>query len=98
MQVKFIGYDTRITYDDYSTHEVMIQDLSELQIICKNLENRDDTFYIEYKKKYVLEDGSFVYSKKEHYEIDNLNIPQKELYLRKFNDAAKVISHSLDVW
>ena len=97
MQVKFIGYDTRIIYDDYSTHEVLVQELSELQTICKNLENRDDTFYIEYKKKYALEDGSFVYSKKEHYEIDNPNIPQKELYLRKFNDVAQVISYSLDV-
>ena len=97
MQVKFIGYDARITYDDYSTHEVLVKDLSELQTICKNLENRDNTFYIEYKKKYALEDGSFVYSKKEHYEIDNPNIPPKELYLRKFNDASQVISHSLDV-
>ena len=96
-KVKFIGYDTRITYDDYTTHEVLIQDLKELNNICKSLENCDDTFEIEYKKKYELEDSSFVYSKKEHISIDNPTIPQKELLLRKFNEIAQTIYCSTDV-
>ena len=97
MQAKFLGYDTRITYDDYSTHEVLIQDLDELNNICKSLENCDDTFEVEYKKRYQLEDASFVYSKKEHISIDNTTIPQKELLLRKFNKIAQSIYNSTDV-
>ena len=94
---KFLGYDTRITYDDYSTYEVLLQDLEELNSICKSLENCDDTFEVEYKKKYQLDDGSFVYSKKEHISIDNPAIPQRELLLRKFNRIAQSIYNSIDV-
>jgi len=94
---KFLGYDTRIIYDDYSTHEVLLQELKELNNICKSLENCDDTFEVEYKKKYQLEDGSFVYSKKEHISIDNPTIPQRELLLRKFNQIAQSIYNSTDV-
>ncbi len=50
MKVKFLGYDVRITYDDYDSHKVLIQDLNALEDICKSLENRDNTFEIEYKK------------------------------------------------
>jgi len=97
IEVKFLGYDIRITYDDYSTHEVLLQDLEELNNICKSLENRDDTFEVEYKKKYQLEDGSYVYSKKEYISIDNPTIPQRELLLRKFNKIAQSIYNSTDV-
>ena len=94
---KLLGYDARITYDDYDYHKVLIQDLNDLENICKSLENRDDTFEVEYKKKYELEDGSFVYSKKEHISIDNQNIPKRELLLRKFNDISQCISMTTDV-
>jgi hypothetical protein len=94
---KFLGYDIRITYDDYSIHEVLLQDLKELKNICQSLENCDDTFEVEYKKRYQLEDGSFVYSKKEHISIDNPTIPQRELLLRKFNKIAQSIYNSTDV-
>jgi len=94
---KLLGYDIRITYDDYDYHKVLIQDLSEIEDICKNLENRDDTFEVEYKKKYELDDGSFLYSKKEHISIDNPNIPKRELLLRKFNDISQCISMATDV-
>lgn len=97
INIKCIGYDVRITYDDYDQHQVIVQDLKELEEICKNLENRDDDFYIEYKKKYQLEDGTFLYTKKESYSIDNPTIPLKELYLRKFNSIAQTITHSTDV-
>ena len=93
----YIGYDVRTTYDDYDQHKVIVQDLKDLEEICKNLENRDDNFHIEYKKKYQLEDGTFLYTKKESYTIDNPTIPLKELYLRKFNGIAQTITHSLEV-
>ena len=93
----FLGYDIRIIYDDYSTYEILIEDLKEIDNICKSLENRDDTFEVEYKKKYQLDNGSFVYSKKEHISIDNPNIPKRELLLRKFNNITQTIFHSLDV-
>ncbi len=94
---KLLGYDVRITYDDYDYHKVLIQDLNDIENICKSLENRDDTFEVEYKKKYELEDGSFLYSKKEHISIDNPNIPKRELLLRKFNDISQCISMATDV-
>ena len=67
MTAEFLGYAIKIVYDDYSIYETLIQDLSKLDDVCKSLENRDDTFEIEYKKKYSLEDGSFVYSQKSIY-------------------------------
>ena len=91
---KFLGYDARITYDDYDTYEVLVDDLKKISGIYSSLENRDDSFYIEYKKKYQLEDGSFLYSKKESYSVDNPTIPKREIYLRKFNSIAKTISLS----
>ena len=94
---KLLGYDISITYDDYDYHKVLIHDLNDIENICKSLENRDDTFEVEYKKKYELEDGSFVYSKKEHISVDNPNIPKRELLLRKFNDIAQIISMATDV-
>jgi len=97
LTIKFLGYDARITYDDYDTYEVLVDDLKKISNICSSLENREDSFYIEYKKKYQLEDGSFLYSKKESYSIDNPTIPQREIYLRKFNNIAKTISASEDV-
>ena len=59
IKIQYLGYDVKITYDDYDTHDVLVQDLNELETICKNLENCDDTFNIKYKKKYQLENGSF---------------------------------------
>ncbi len=47
--------------------------------------SKDKPIMIEYKKKYELEDGSFIYSKKEHISIDNPNIPQRELLLRELD-------------
>ena len=47
---KLLGYDARITYDDYDYHKVLILNLNEIENICKSLENRDNTFEIEYKK------------------------------------------------
>ena len=92
MQAKFLGYDARITYDDYDMHEVLIQELDELDSICKSLENCDTTFEIEYKKKYQLENGNFVYSKKEHISIGNQNIPERELLLRELDVLVQPIS------
>ena len=39
MKAKFLGYDTRITYDDYNSHKVLIQDLNKLEDIeeCYNI-------------------------------------------------------------
>jgi hypothetical protein len=39
MKAKFLGYDIRITYDDYNTHKVLIQDLNTLEDIkeCYNI-------------------------------------------------------------
>ncbi len=95
--VKYLGYDVRITYDDYDQYKVIVQELKELEDICKNLENCDDNFHIEYKKKYQLDDETFLYTKKESYTIDNPTIPKRELYLRKFNNIAKTIAASIDV-
>ena len=97
MKVNFIGYDIKIIYDDYNIHETIIDNLEQIENICKTLVNNDDTYEVEYCKKYQLEYGSFVYSKKEHISIDNMNISQKELLLRRFNDLAQSISMSSDV-
>jgi len=95
--VTFLGYDVKITYDDYDNYEVLIQDLAEINNICKTLENRDDSFVIEYKMKYKLEDGTFLYTKRESYILDNPTIPKRELGIRKFNKLAQTIYHSSEV-
>ncbi|WOE69038.1 hypothetical protein RZR97_07925 [Hydrogenimonas thermophila] len=97
MQVKFLGYDIVIIYDDYDRFETFVESLDEIENICKSLENRDDTFEIEYKKKYQLEDGSFLYSKREHFSLENKNIPKKELLLRKFRKISAQINNSIEV-
>ncbi len=97
MQIVFIGYEIKITYDDYNIHESIVQNLNEIDSICLNLINNDDYFNIEFSKKYRLNDGNFVYSKKEYYQVDNKNIPQRELYIRKFNEISQVIYTSSDV-
>jgi len=83
IKAKLLGYDVRITYNDYDTHEVLIQNLDELNNICKSLENYDTTFKVEYKKKYELEDSSLLYAKKETLSIDNPNILQRVILLRE---------------
>ncbi len=90
-KVILLGYDVKITYDDYDNHEILVQDLNEISEICKTLENRDDSFVIEYKMKYKLEDGTFLYTKKESYILDNPTIPKRELGIRKFNKLAQMI-------
>jgi hypothetical protein len=95
--VTFLGYDVKITYDDYDNHEVLVQDLKEISDICKTLENRDDSFVIEYKMKYKLENGTFLYTKEESYILDNPTTPKRELGIRKFNKLAQMIYHSLEV-
>ena len=97
MLIQFIGYELRIIYDDYNIYEAVIKDLNEIDDICLTLVNNDNYFCIEYCKKYKLDDGSFVYSKKEEYQIDNKNIPQRELYIQKFNDISQVIAISNDI-
>jgi len=97
MEAKFLGYEVEIVYDDYNRYEILIQDLDELETICKRLENRDTTFEIEHKKKYQLDDGSFVCGDTKHISLDNSNIPKRELLLQKFNNIAQIIYHSNDV-
>jgi len=87
---KFLGYDAIVTYDDYTVHEVLIQNIDELNDICKSLENCDDTFEVEYKKKYELEDGSFVYSKKEYISIDNPTV--KKSFKNEFLTIEQLIN------
>ena len=95
--VTLLGYDVKITYDDYDNYEVLVQDLTEINNICKTLKNCDDSFLIEYKKKYKLEDGTFLYTKRESYILDNPTIPKREIGIRKFNQLAQTIYNSLDV-
>ena len=95
--VTFLGYDVKITYDDYDNYEVLVEGLTEINTICKTLENCDDSFLIEYKKKYKLEDGTFLYTKEESYILDNPTVPKRELGIRKFNKLAQTIYNTLDV-
>ena len=39
MKAKFLGYDIRITYDDYNSHKVLIQDIKECYNILFELVN-----------------------------------------------------------
>ncbi len=97
LKVKFIGYDTTIIYDDYDRHEIIVQNLNEIDEICNTLKNRDDTFEISFKKKYELSDGNYLYSDEEHFSIDNPTIPKRELLLRKFKNISETINSSIDV-
>ncbi len=92
MKAKFLGYEITITYDDYSIFETTIQNIDEIEDVCKTLTNNDDTYEVEYKKKYKLEDGSFVYGKTEHISIYNPNIPQREILLRELDILIQPIS------
>ena len=97
MDIKYLGYDVEITYDDYDMHKVLVQDLDELNDICQSLKNCDDTFEIEYRKKYKLDDGTFVYSEKEHMSIINQSIPKRELLLGELDVLIQPISINDDI-
>jgi hypothetical protein len=97
MQVNYLGYSVEIMYDDYDRYETEVQNLEEIEAVCKNLVNRDDYFDVTYRKKYQLENKEVLYGESTNYQIENINFPKRELLLRKFNELSQSIQMAQDI-
>jgi len=75
MNLEFLGYKTLIIYDDYNVKEVFLKDINEVYEICKNLENPEENFEIQYQKKYKL-DNEILLSEQKNFIIKNENVPK----------------------
>jgi len=88
--VKYLGYEVIVNYGDYDTYKVIIEDLSQLETICQDIETDDKYFNVEYKKKYQYK-NKILYTKTEHTQIKNKNIPKKYRLIQNIYDKAQEI-------
>lgn len=90
MSLQFLGYEVLITYDDYDSHKVIMETLDNLNSICQALENRDNIYVVEHRKKYD-NNGEVLYGETTTLELENENIPLKHRVIKSFYEKALVI-------
>jgi predicted amidohydrolase len=74
--VKYLGYEVIVNYEDYNVYEIIVKNIDQLESICKNIETDGEYFNVEYKEKYQYK-NKILYTKTKHIQIENKSIPKK---------------------
>ncbi len=94
--VKYLGYEVIINYGDYDTYEVIMENMDQLESICKNIEADDEYFNIEYKEKYQY-DNKILYTEAKHIQIENKSIPKKYKLIKNIYEKVEDIYNNQDL-
>lgn len=93
--IKYLGYDIILNYGDYDTYKVIIENLDEIESICKNIETDDEYFNVEYKEKYIFND-KILCSEPKYKHIENKSIPKKYRLIQNIYNMIESIYNQQD--